>query len=871
MNLTFPAAKESHRPDAPGRHDLFDLLSDKEYDELTGLAADSCQTRIGLISLVNDSRLWFTSGDGHTTHEAPHGHPFYSHALASPANILIVNDLRSDSRFADSPFVKGEPHIVFYAGAPLIDQEGVALGTLCVLDTEPRALSQRQLTALTRLANQVVSLLTARKQLRDLKAREAQYQTEKVVLETNEKRFKTIFEHAPIGLGLLRGPEHTFELVNERIAQMAGRTAEQMQGKPLLEALPELAQQGLKEIFDTVKQTGQRFVAPEIPVLLNRNNQLETAYFYASFEPVQEPDGSVSIVDFSLEITQQLQDQRELSASEARFRSIVEQAPMAIGQLKGRDMVIELGNQKIFEFWGKDPSIIGMRIVDALPELKDQPFFTILEKVYDTGEPYYGIGTLARLTRYGRLEDAYFDFSYTPIRDATNQISGIIVMAVEVTSQVLARQVIEQSEARFRGLIQEAPFAIGVYETTDFVIAIANEAMLAFWGKTAAVIGLKLADALPELEGQPFIGLLNNVYATGETYRSNEQRADLIVNGRLQAYWFNFVYQPLTNADGSVYAVLNMAVDVTERVLTRQRIEESERAYRNLAVHLESRVVERTQELTSANQDLLRSNESLQQFAYIASHDLQEPLRKIQSFGALLRDQYASQLDGQALDYLQRITSAGARMSLLIQDLLTYSRISTRPQTFDPVSLNAILTTVLDTLSLEIARRNAQIELSELPVVQGDELPLSQLFQNLLANAIKFTPAGKRPQINIDYAIRQRAELPTHLRPNSAAGSFHEISVRDQGVGFDMKYLDRIFHVFQRLHGKNEFAGTGVGLAICERVVANHGGGITASSKPGEGATFYVYLPAYSSITHDSIQSAIDSYAHAQTTGSGNS
>lgn len=836
-------SEEKDRIAALKSYNILDTVPEQDYANIAQLAADICQTSIALISFIDARRQWLKTSYGFSLQELPGDDSFGAHSIDNPAQPLIISDARYDERFANNALVTGEPHIVFYAGFPLVDGNGFVLGVLAVIDNEPKQLTESQKRGLTTLSQQIVRLLELRKLNNTLLEAEERHRHEKVALETNRKRFETIFNHAPIGLGLLRGADHVFELVNDRIAQMAGRQVEQMQGKPLLEALPELAQQGLSEIFDSVRQTGQRFVAPEIPVTLQRNNQLETAYFYASFEPVQEPDGSISIVDFSLEITQQLQRQQNLRASEARFRSIVEQAPMAIGQLKGRDMVIEIGNPKLFDVWGKDPSVTGMRLIDALPELKGQPFIRMLEEVYDTGNPYYGNGVLARLVRQGRLEEAYFDFSYTPIRDSDGQITGVMVLAIEVTEQVLTRQAIERSEARFRGLIQEAPFAIAVYETADLVISVANEAMIRIWGKTPAVIGQKLADALPELEGQPFIPLLNVVYSSGEVYRSNEQPASLVVDGQLQTSWFNFVYQPLFDAQGQVYAILNMAVDVTDRYLARQELQTSEQRYRNLVGELDLHVQARTQELMQANQDLKRSNDSLQQFAYIASHDLQEPLRKIQAFTTLLSEQFIDQLDEQARHYLDRINAAGSRMSTLIRDLLAYSRIATRQQSFHAVSLDIVLTNVFDSLALSIQERNAIIQTDKLGVVRGDESQLHQLFQNLLSNAIKFTPADQQPYIKIEYALQERDELPAEIRTASTALQFHRIRVADQGIGFDEKYLDRIFLVFQRIHASDKFPGSGIGLAICQRVVENHGGWISAQSQPGKGATFTIYLP----------------------------
>ncbi|GAB3279033.1 hypothetical protein GCM10027347_53570 [Larkinella harenae] len=246
--------------------------------------------------------------------------------------------------------------------------------------------------------------------------------------------------------------------------------------------------------------------------------------------------------------------------------------------------------------------------------------------------------------------------------------------------------------------------------------------------------------------------------------------------------------------------------------------------------------------LASANKALYRSNESLEQFAYVASHDLQEPLRKIQQFGDLLKSQYASQLQ-DGVTYLERMQSAASRMSTLIRALLTYSRISILQKSKTVVSLNQVVDTVLSDLELVITEAKAVIDVDALPSLPGDALQLGQLFQNLLSNALKFGQADQPPHIQIQYQALAAGDLPLGLQPSQPADRYHQIAVKDNGVGFDEKYLDRIFQVFQRLHGKNEYVGTGIGLAICQKVVDNHGGAITAVSQPGQGATFFIYLP----------------------------
>jgi light-regulated signal transduction histidine kinase (bacteriophytochrome) len=271
----------------------------------------------------------------------------------------------------------------------------------------------------------------------------------------------------------------------------------------------------------------------------------------------------------------------------------------------------------------------------------------------------------------------------------------------------------------------------------------------------------------------------------------------------------------------------------TAQDITRQR---------ELQLALENEVQQRTRQLQASIHDLQRSNQNLQQFAYVASHDLQEPLRKIQSFSNLLQSQYGDQL-GEGTEYLARMQTAASRMSTLIKDLLSFSRISTQQETTHPVSLIDVVEAALSTLEVVISETGAQVVVEPLPTILGDVSQLGQLFQNLLSNALKF----RRPDLPARIQVRSQriaaTALPSSVKPTRSAPFYHRIDVSDNGIGFDEKYVTRIFQVFQRLHGRSQFAGTGIGLAICEKVAANHGGAITAISQPGQGATFQVYLP----------------------------
>ena len=232
--------------------------------------------------------------------------------------------------------------------------------------------------------------------------------------------------------------------------------------------------------------------------------------------------------------------------------------------------------------------------------------------------------------------------------------------------------------------------------------------------------------------------------------------------------------------------------------------------------------------LKAAVAELERSNAELQQFAYVASHDLQEPARKIQAFGDRLKAKYAGALDERGLDYLDRMQNAARRMQVLINNLLTLSRITTKAKPFVPVDLSHVVRGVVSDLELHIEKTGGDVEVRAMPTIDADPTQMRQLFQNLIGNGLKFHLPGDKPVVKIYGQVLNEV---------------CQVMVEDNGIGFDEKYLDRIFAVFQRLHGRGEYDGTGVGLAICQKIVERHGGSITAKSSPGKGATFIVMLP----------------------------
>ncbi|AFZ23187.1 PAS domain S-box [Cylindrospermum stagnale PCC 7417] len=241
---------------------------------------------------------------------------------------------------------------------------------------------------------------------------------------------------------------------------------------------------------------------------------------------------------------------------------------------------------------------------------------------------------------------------------------------------------------------------------------------------------------------------------------------------------------------------------------------------------------------TNQRQELTRSNEELQQFAFIASHDLQEPLRKINNFGERLKATSGDTLNEQGRDYLERMQNAALRMQTLIEDLLALSRVTTRAQPFVPVNLAQITQEVLSDLEVRIQQTGGRVEVGNLPIIQGDPLQMRQLLQNLIGNALKFHRLEEPPIVKIYSQFSDN-----QLDKVAVAEGFCQVIIEDNGIGFVEKYLDRIFNIFQRLHSRSEYEGTGIGLAICRKITERHHGNITAQSTPGQGTKFMITLP----------------------------
>jgi len=303
------------------------------------------------------------------------------------------------------------------------------------------------------------------------------------------------------------------------------------------------------------------------------------------------------------------------------------------------------------------------------------------------------------------------------------------------------------------------------------------------------------------------------ILETGEPLIAREEP---LITPDGQVAWFSTAQLPLRAETEGCRGILSIRTDITDRKAAEEKL----RVY--------SRLLE-------------QSNVELRDFAGVASHDLQEPLRKIQAFSDRIRLKCGDALGPEGLDSLERIQNAASRMQTLIQDLLMLSRISSREFQFVPVDLGQTLHGVLSDLEFRIRQTDAKIEIGPLPVVEADPLQMRQMFQNLIGNALKFHKPGQRPEVTVQGKILR---VQDYQLPGASPGDeVARIMVTDNGIGFDEQYVEQIFTLFARLHSREEYEGTGMGLAICRKIAQRHGGSIVAKSAKGQGATFMMMLP----------------------------
>ncbi|WP_179343277.1 sensor histidine kinase [Winogradskyella ursingii] len=469
---------------------------------------------------------------------------------------------------------------------------------------------------------------------------------------------------------------------------------------------------------------------------------------------------------------------------------------------------------------GKHPSILGERGATAWAEIWDV-IGPLLDQVRDTGIAHWSEDQLIPIYRNGTLENVYWTFSYSPIRDETKNIAGILVTCNETTDKVLNLNKLKESEDQLRFAIEAAELGTWDYDLQTGRVVL-NKRLQNWLGlKTLDLLDIEiLTERIIDADKQKVVDALDNaldVETPGnfdmQFTVENKRTSNRIIVRSKGRVWFK---------NNSAYRFNGTVQDVT--VQAKEHSKFLQETNRTLQLYIDN---------------LKKSNEELEAFAYVSSHDLQEPLRKIIIFiSRILERENLQGIDASDFD---RIKRSAERMRQLITDLLNYSRISGKSSDKQIIDLNEIIDQVEEDLSEIISGTEAKIKVANLEKVRAVPYQMRQLFNNLISNAVKFAKEEENLVITIKGEYLQT--IDDLFEGANAQNGYYKISVSDNGIGFDSENTQRMFEVFQKLHPKSKYGGTGIGLSIVKKIANAHNGYIRAFGEPNEGATFEIYLP----------------------------
>jgi PAS domain S-box-containing protein len=632
----------------------------------------------------------------------------------------------------------------------------------------------------------------------------------KQLLIQSEESVRKLFMQTPVGIGVLRGKSLIIDLVNDAMLLYVKRTREEVLGKPVWEAFPELASQGFDQITEKVFTTGEPYYSPESPVEILRHEKLELLYISFAFEPLRDNNNRVvGMLSIANDVTDLVIARKKSESNEARLQNLADSMPQLVWIADEHGTVTYFNNQ-VRHFDGT------RKITDGTWEWTDSIHPADLARTVDAWKAAIEERTPFDNEHRLKMRDGTYRWHLSRAFPRTDDRGRVTWYGTATDIQQVkdAEMAVRESEERFRIMADATPSIIWALDP-EGVHRYLNQYAIDYLGIAAEnVHELNWHAHIHPDDFEPTQRVLIEAVHNRAPYRCEHRlrRHDGVYR------WFLAQGAPSYFSDGTLYGYVGSGTDIHESKLAQEMLRKNEESLENL-------VKERTLELQ-------RSNNDLQQFAHVASHDLKEPIRKIKTFSYKLQDEFSPVLGERGNILLGKIINSSDRMFAMINGVLNYAVASSLKNNDESVDLNVIVREVRNDLELLITEKNATFEYENLPTVYASPDLIHQLVYNLINNSLKFSQPNQPSRISIVSRPTSIGNVP-----------FAEIVITDNGIGFDNEYADQIFGTFFRLHSKDQFEGSGLGLALCKRIVERYGGSIVAQGERSVGSMFKFTLP----------------------------
>ncbi|MFZ0773136.1 MAG: PAS domain S-box protein [Candidatus Sulfotelmatobacter sp.] len=639
-----------------------------------------------------------------------------------------------------------------------------------------------------------------------------------------ESRYRGLLEAAPDAMVVVN-PGGDIVLVNVQAEKKFGYRRDELIGQKVKNIIPEgfaerLIADAARSTADALAQqmgtgielSGRRKDGSEFPIEI-------------MLSPLESAEG-ILVTAAIRNISARKAAEKHLAQMEGRYRGLLEAAPDAMVVVNPGGEIVLVNVQAEKQFGYPRDELVGQKVKNIIPEgFAERLISDATRSAADALAQQIGMG----IELSGRRKDGS-EFPIEIMLSPLESAEGILVTAAirNISGRKAAEKHLVQMEGRYRGLLEAAPDAMVVVNQAGEIVLLNVQAEKQFGYRRDELVGQKVKNIIPQGFAERLIADAHRSVADA---LAQQIGMGIELSGRRKdgsEFPIEIMLSPLESAEGILVtaAIRNISARKKSEQANTQ-LENQATVMRGAHDELELRVSERTKELAFANQVLEQSNLELKQFAYIASHDLQSPLRSISGFVQLLKMEYEDKLDEQAADWIRRTVQSIGQMQTLIRDLLSYSRVDARSVPFTQIPFLDIVDDALTLLESSIRDSGGRVTWDQLPDIMGDRSQLVQLIQNLIGNGLTYR-GGKPPHIHLSA---------------ERSGKEWVFSVRDNGIGIDPKHYEQIFEIFKRLHDQKDYPGTGIGLAVCRRVVNRHGGRIWVKSEPGLGSTFLFTIP----------------------------